>query len=172
MKSASTLLFSLCALGVAVPAPASWTSSLELKAVFQRAVGDRCGAPESPGDSRSTKKCKGISYLTGLCPQDRTDVQLSIPRTRVGSRLDVSLWRMSNIDCLFTAVWRSPAKPPHGRQLCRSVKNNGCSDGKFKLGCCPGSTDIQCYVRTAPPPQATPNHRHQSQVHGPTARRP
>lgn len=77
MKSSLTILLSLCALGLTAPAPASPASSLELKAVFDRAVGDKCEAPEGSGDCRNTSKCKGISYPAGLCPKDPTDVQVS-----------------------------------------------------------------------------------------------
>lgn len=55
--------------------------------------------------------------------------------------------------------------PKVGSGYCRSVKNNGCSGGKFHAGFCPGDSDIKCCVKVAspssppppPPPAPAPN---------------
>ena len=45
--------------------------------------------------------------------------------------------------------------PNKGSGYCRSVKNNGCSGGKFYSGFCPGNSDIRCGLKgraTSPAP--------------------
>lgn len=91
MKAALSVLLTICAIGLAAPAPApaNSASSLELKSVIERAVGDKCRAPEGSGDCRNTGKCKGISYPTGLCPKDPKDVQVSDLIAFASSRLGI-----------------------------------------------------------------------------------
>ncbi|PUU80604.1 hypothetical protein B9Z19DRAFT_974397 [Tuber borchii] len=98
--------------------------------IFERAVGDKCSAPEGSGTCKSTSACNGISYPQPLCPHDPDDIQccVEIPCTVSGSN-----------------------------GFCRSVSNNGCSGGTFHPGTgapwpCPGSDDIQCCIKSTQNP--------------------
>ncbi|MCJ1365991.1 hypothetical protein MMC16_005116 [Acarospora aff. strigata] len=114
MTAKLLLVFGLCAFAFAAPP----------HALFDRALGDSCKAPEGTGSCRNTSACKGISYPTGLCPKDPKDVQCCV-----------------EITCSASG----------GNGFCRSVKNNGCSGGSFVAGRCPGSKDIQCCIKAAGP---------------------
>lgn len=46
--------------------------------------------------------------------------------------------------------------PKVGSGYCRSVKNNGCSGGKFHAGSCPGDSDIKCCVKEPSPSSPAP----------------
>lgn len=46
--------------------------------LLRRAIGNTCDAPEGSGTCETTSKCRGISYPTGLCPNDPTDVQVGL----------------------------------------------------------------------------------------------
>jgi hypothetical protein len=68
-----SLGFALTPLVLAAPA-----AELQLRNIFDRAVGDTCTAPEGKGSCKNTSNCKGISYPTGLCPKDGTEIQVSL----------------------------------------------------------------------------------------------
>lgn len=59
-------------LAYAAPAKSEW----ELASLFPRKTGDFCNALEGNGSCQATSDCKGISYPTGLCPDDPADVQV------------------------------------------------------------------------------------------------
>lgn len=59
-------------LASAAPAKSEW----ELASLFPRKTGDFCNALEGNGSCQATSDCKGISYPTGLCPDDPADVQV------------------------------------------------------------------------------------------------
>ncbi|KAI9798409.1 MAG: hypothetical protein M1833_004803 [Piccolia ochrophora] len=111
-----------------------------LEDIFGRSVGDSCKAPEGKGTCQNTSKCKGISYPTGLCPNDPNDVQCCV-----------------NIKC----------NADGGSGYCRSKSNNGCPNGKFHPGTkapypCPGDDDILCCIESGgggsePPPPPPPS---------------
>ena len=46
--------------------------------LLRRAIGDTCKAPEGSGTCETTSECRGISYPTGLCPNDPTNVQVRL----------------------------------------------------------------------------------------------
>ncbi|KAM5430510.1 hypothetical protein McanMca71_006852 [Microsporum canis] len=94
-------------------------------ALFERAIGSKCNAPEGEGSCQTTGNCKGISYPQALCPNDPNDVQCCVEH-----------------QCSTGA----------GSGFCRSVSNNGCPGGHFDKGSgpdwpCPGSDDIQCCIK-------------------------
>ena len=67
------LLF--CTLGLATFASAIATE-YEDDLIFSRAVNSRCKAPLGRGTCQHTADCPGVSYPTGLCPNDPKDVQV------------------------------------------------------------------------------------------------
>ncbi|KAF2820280.1 hypothetical protein CC86DRAFT_387318 [Ophiobolus disseminans] len=123
----STVLFSLALhhLGATFPT----NGRVDDRTLFGRAVGDTCRASEGSGKCLNTSDCKGISYPTGLCPRDPSNVQCCVEITcRVGSNSG----------------------------FCRSKSNNGCSGGTFHTGACPGSSDIQCCIKLSTSPTPSP----------------
>lgn len=158
MQLTKFLLLSLAIPALAAPAPGSSESSLDLTTIFERAVGDKCKAPEGSGSCQNKAKCNGISYPTGLCPKDPTDVQVRSIRPATDLKLrtlgESGAKTHADSDLAIQCCVEIKCKAPYGSHLCRSVKNNGCSGGTFKPGYCPGSTDIQCCVKNAPAPPA------------------
>lgn len=67
------LLF--CALGLATFASAI-TPDYEDDLIFSRAVNSKCKAPLGRGTCQHTANCPGVSYPTGICPNDPKDVQV------------------------------------------------------------------------------------------------
>ncbi|KAK2877797.1 hypothetical protein FQN49_001195 [Arthroderma sp. PD_2] len=121
MKFASTLLMSVLVSAVyATPAD---------EALFRRAIGSKCNAPDGQGSCQKTGNCKGIAYSEPLCPHDPNDVQCCVEQ-----------------QCSTAA----------GSGLCRSLES-GCPGGHFDKGSgpnwpCPGGDDIQCCIQGAAPP--------------------
>lgn len=64
----------------------------------RRAVSDQCTAPEGTGSCQHTSDCPGISYPTGLCPNDPTDVQVRL--------CELLLWSFSPDFPRHSAAWR------------------------------------------------------------------
>ncbi|KAK5130706.1 hypothetical protein LTR08_001736 [Meristemomyces frigidus] len=114
MKAIAALAFALA--GLCLGAPALYETSL----ASPQAVGNWCKAPLGEGSCQHTRNCKGISYPTGLCPKDATDVQCCV-----------------DIKC---SVGSSDG-------FCRSKKNDGCGGGNFHTGLCPRDSDIQCCIQ-------------------------
>lgn len=127
MKASLLLVSGIASVALAIP---SLTGD-QVKAIFARAPGDACKAPEGSGTCQATAKCKGISYPANLCPKDPDDVQCCV-----------------TISC----------KDGSRSGFCRSVKNNGCDGGKFVSDKCPGPNDIKCCIKDAsdPPPTKPP----------------
>jgi len=71
------LLFSSLLILPVLAAAVPTLQSRQLGALFERAVGDTCKAPAGSGTCRATSNCPGISYPTGLCPNDPADVQVT-----------------------------------------------------------------------------------------------
>ena len=73
MKNTLALVLAgLSVLTLAAPGQSS------LRSILRREIGDTCNAPEGSGTCETTSKCRGISYPTGLCPNDPTDVQVGL----------------------------------------------------------------------------------------------
>lgn len=61
----------------------SSTYASPVEDIFGRSVGSSCKAPEGSGSCQNTSNCMGISYPTGLCPNDPNDVQVRRARQRL-----------------------------------------------------------------------------------------
>ena len=57
-------------------------SQTDARNILRRATGDTCKAPEGSGTCETTSKCSGISYPTGLCPEDPADIQVRLGLAR------------------------------------------------------------------------------------------
>lgn len=150
--------FLLCALGLAAFATAT-PSVYELDQVFRRALNDECNAPLGKGTCQPTSECPGISYPTKLCPNDPSDVQVSVLRQCIFQVLADFFQQ-----CCVKIPCKVPEVPLVKSGFCRSVKDNGCPGGTFYSNLCPGSSDIKCCVSSpsnppvisSPPVPVTP----------------
>jgi hypothetical protein len=175
MKSIVTLLLSLCVIGLAAPAPASSVGSLELKDIFDRAVGDKCKAPEGSGDCRKTSNCKGISYPTNLCPKDPNDVQVRIPLAIVDFNCNACVGdsQMLITTSRHSVVWRSNAKLHMVTAIAAALRTMGAAAVISKLGFAQGVPTSSVASRThhhhpVPNPR---QRRHQIPTRGQIVRR-
>jgi hypothetical protein len=74
-----SMFFKLSLISTLLALSSTYASPVE--DIFGRSVGGSCKAPEGRGSCQNTSNCKGISYPTGLCPNDPNDVQVRHPLT-------------------------------------------------------------------------------------------